>query len=263
MSRLAVCYRIAMLATSCLVLALAVGAAQPSDADPGRTVAVYDGLASLWVPDGWKEIPPAVLDYFSIRTAEVTGGRVAETYQYGFRPGDPDLELSLPQVLVQIREDGRIPYGRFLHLPVPESVSVAAGSPLADHQGSLIRDVHLTGLSFDPDRYCLRVDSVLDLAIEGPTVVLSASFLTERGVFTLHFYDLEDRLQESAPLFDRMIGSVRFDDPIAYRSRLLDRWSSRNAAVLLFAVAALLVLLGIGAGYRLRLRQRAAARSLQ
>ena len=34
--------------------------------------------------------------------------RTAETYQHGFRPGDPDAEFALPQLLIQIREDGRL-----------------------------------------------------------------------------------------------------------------------------------------------------------
>jgi hypothetical protein len=237
-----------------IALALAVVSATLAWADQGRTVTVYDGLATLWVPEGWHQIPPTVLDYFSIRTAEVTGGRVAETYQHGFRPGDPELELSLPQVLIQIREDGRLSYGQLMHLPTPEQVSDPAGGPLADHSGSLLRDVELTALSFDRERYCLRVDSVLDLAIEGRTIVRSASFLTERGVFTLHFYDLEESGQLSAALFERMVSSVGFDDQLAYRPRLADRWSSRITAALLFAAAAILVGAAVAARRRARPR---------
>lgn len=241
-----------MLAARRFVLALAVVTAALAGAGQGRTVTVYDGLATLWVPEDWQQIPPNVLDYFSIRTAEVTGGRIAETYQYGFRPGDPELELSLPQVLIQIREDGRLSYGQLMHLPTPDEVSEPAGGPLADHRGSLVRDVELTALSFDPERFCLRVDSVLDLAIEGRTMVRSASFLTERGVFTIHCYDLEDRAELSAALFERMIASVRFDDRLAYRPRLADRWSSRMTAVILFTAAVVLVGAGLAARRRLR-----------
>lgn len=241
-----------MLVLRRLLLALAVAGAAFAATEAGRKATVYDGLVTLWVPDGWHDIPPKMLDFFSIRTAEATGGRVAESYQYGFRPGDPDLELSLPQVLIQVREDGRLSSGRFRHLPTPAEASESARGSLADLRGSLVRDARLTALSFDPDRFCLRVDSVLDLAIEGPIVVRSASFLTERGVFTLHCYELEDRAELTTPVFEKMIASVRFEDSLAYRPRLFDRWSSRHTALLLFAAAALLVGVAVVARRRIR-----------
>ena len=248
--RTPVCYRGRVWRAFRIVLAIAALTGPAAAADGGRTVSLYDGLVSLRVPSDWNEIPQGTLEYFSLRTAEATGGRVAEVYQHGFRPGDPQLSLSLPQLLIQIREDGRVPYGSFLRLPRPEEVAAPAGTALSDPRGSGVRDVRLTSLAFDADSYCLRVDSVLDLPFDGPTLVRSASFLTERGTFTLHFYDLEDRGTESAPLFEAMVASVRIDDRLAYRPRPLDRWSSRAAGVALFAVAALLAAVALGAQRR-------------
>lgn len=233
-----------------IVLAVAAGTCSAPAAEPGRTVRLYDGMVSLSVPADWHEIPAATLEYFSLRTADATGGRIAEVYQHGFRPGDPQASLSLPQLLIQIREDGRLRHGSFRHLPRPEQVAAPAGTVLADPRGSLVRDVRLAGLAFDAHRFCLRVDSLLDLALGGPTLVRSASFLTERGTFTLHFYDLAERAATSGPLFDAIVASVRFDDPLAYRPRLLDRWSSRAAGIALFAIAALL--LGVALAVRRR-----------
>jgi hypothetical protein len=239
-----------------LVFALLITAAAPAavDAttDPDAAVAIYDGLATLRLPEGWREIPPNVLEYFTLRTAEATGGRTAESYQHGFRPGDPDLEFSLPQVLIQIREEGRISYGQFLRLPPPADVAAQPASPLTDHRGSLLRELQLTGVTFDRDRFCLRVDSVMELSIEGRVVVRSASFLTERGLLTLHCYELEERIAATAPVFEQIIDSVRFDDRIAYRPRLTDQWSSRHTAVALFTLAALLAAAAFVARRRLR-----------
>jgi len=237
-----------------LVLALLIAAAAPIAADattdPDPAVAVYDGLVTVQLPEGWQEIPPNVLEYFTLRTAEATGGRTAESYQHGFRPGDPTLEFSLPQVLIQIREEGRISHGHFRRLPSAEEVAARPAGPLTDHRGSLLRDLELTGVTFDRQRYCLRVDSVLDLSIEGRVVVRSASFLTERGLFALHCYELEDRIDATAPVFEQIIASVRFDDRVAYRPRLTDQWSSRHTAVTLFALAALLAAAALAARRR-------------
>lgn len=246
-----------------LLLLCAVAAAICAADEPARRVDIYGGLASLTLPPGWQEVPPTALEYFSIRTAEATGGRIAEVYQHGFRPGDPQAELSLPQVLVQIREDGRIPYGRLLHLPAPEEVVDPAGTALTDHGGSLLREVRLTGLSFDRNRYCLRVDSVLGLAIEGPVLVRSASFLTERGLLTLHCYEAEARAREVLPIFEAIIDSVQIDDSIAYRPRLTDRWSSAHAAAMLFVLAGLFAVVGVAAWLRARRRSAPPGTSLQ
>lgn len=239
-----------------LVLALLITAAAPAaveaTTDPDPAVAIYDGSVTLRLPEGWREIPPNVLEYFTLRTAEATGGRTAESYQYGFRPGDPDLEFSLPQVLIQIREEGRISYGHFQRLPPPADVAAQPASPLTDHRGSLLRELQLTGVTFDRERFCLRVDSVMELSIEGRVVVRSASFLTERGLLTLHCYELEERIAATAPVFEQIIDSVRFDDRIAYRPRLTDLWSSRHTAVALFALAALLAAAALVARRRLR-----------
>jgi hypothetical protein len=230
----------------------AVPTAVVAATDPDHAVAVYEGMATLRLPEGWRPIPPTVLEYFTLRTAEATGGRTAETYQHGFRPGDPDAEFSLPQVLIQIREEGRLAHGHFHRLPSPEDVAARPGSPLADPRGSLLRDLELTDVAFDRRRFCLRVDSVMDLSIEGRVVVRSATFLTERGVFTLHCYELEDRIAATAPVFERIIDSVRFDDRIVYRPRLTDQWSSRHTAVVLFVLAAVLAAVALVARHRLR-----------
>lgn len=241
-ARRPLCYCVAVLRPRWLVLVLVISSTTPAAAlaatDPDHLVAVYDGLASLRLPEGWHEIPSTVLEYFTLSTAEATGGRTAETYQHGFRPGDPDAEFALPQLLIQIREDGRLPSGHFRRLPLPEEVASQPGSPLADHRGSLVRDLQLTGVTYDPRRHCLRVDSVMELSIEGRVAVRSATFLTQRGLLTLHFYELEDRLAAAAPVFEEILDSVRFDARIAYRPRFADQWSSRHTAVVLFVLAA-------------------------
>ena len=232
------CYRVTVIRPHWLLLALVVSSTAAATTAPDPAVTVYDGLVSLRLPEGWHEIPPTVLEYFTLSTAEATGGRTAETYQHGFRPGDPDAEFALPQLLIQIREDGRLASGHFRRLPSPEEVASQPGSPLADHRGSLVRDLQLTGVTYDPRRHCLRVDSVMELSIEGRVAVRSASFLTERGLLTLHFYELEDRLAATAPVFEEILDSVRFDARIAYRPRFADQWSSRHTAVVLFVLAA-------------------------
>ena len=108
-----------------------------------------------------------------------------------------------------------------------------------------------------------RVDSVLDLAIEGPVLVRSASFLTERGLLTLHCYEAEDRAPEMLPVFEAIIDSVHIAESIAYRPRLGDRWSSTHTAVTLFVLAGIFAAFGLAGRRRNRPRSTAPGASLQ
>ena len=206
--------------------------------EPWRMVTVYDGLATLEVPAEWSEISPDLLDFFSIRAAETSGGRSAETYQFGFRPASTDVGFDLPQVLIQVREGGRIPYGQFARLPSLSDVEASTGGFSGEDHGPFVRGVHLDRLAFDADRKVLLMDSTLDLSIEGLTGVRTASFLTERGLFIVHCYDRLTAMESSADVFDRIIQSVTFSDDLRYRPRWSDHWSSRYGAAVLFALAA-------------------------
>ena len=118
-------------------------------------VPVYHGLASIEIPSSWFEVPEEVLEFYSLRSAESSGGRMAEFYQVGFRPGSPELDFALPQVLIQIRESGRLKYGQFLHLPTVEFLQDASGERIANRRGPLIKRLQLDEVAFDKNTFAL------------------------------------------------------------------------------------------------------------
>jgi hypothetical protein len=242
------CYRCTIMPTAEVLVLATVITLQTQAVEPMRRVDVYGGLASVEIPMSWQEIPAEALEYFSLRTAESSHGRSAEVYQHGFRPVSAELSFTLPQVLIQIRESGRLRYGRFLHLPELVEMQQNSSAMLLDRQGPLVEDYQLERLSFDRESLSLRLDSTINLAIEGPTAVRSATYLTERGTFTVHCYATESQFELLASQFDRILGTVRFDPAIAYQARLADRWTPRHTglvvfmAVVLAAAAALLIL---------------------
>jgi len=229
-------------------IAVVLATTSPTSAELSRRVLVYGGRASLEVPTTWWEIPEAVLEFHSLRTAEFSGGRSAEIYQHGFRPGDPHLEFALPQVLIQVRESGRLEYGEFLRLPPLEVLRSEGGERLFERAGPLLAGVELENVIFDRKTYSLRVSSILDLKLEGKAKVESASFLTERGLFTVHCYAHFSNAEAMAPVFTAIIDSVLFDEDVAYKARLSDRWPPTPASIMYGAAAlaaAILLLLAI------------------
>ncbi len=226
-----------MLTTALLAIVLAAAPTAPQQRL--RSVTVYDGHVTLEVPAAWNEIPLEVLEFYSLRAAESSGGRMTEIYQHGFRPDDPEIDFALPQVLIQIRESGRLNYRQFLHLPSAEQLREAGEHSLAEHVGPMVRGMELGDAVFDRETFSLRLSNTLDLSFEGETAVRSVAFLTERGLFTMHFYAHASKIEGIEPLFEQIIDSVRFDEELAYRPRLSDLWPPRPPTILL-AVALLI-----------------------
>jgi hypothetical protein len=210
-----------------------------------RSVTIYDGHVVLDVPAQWNEIPREVLDFYALRAAESSGGRMTESYQFGFRPGDPEIDFVLPQFLIQVRESGRLNYRQFLHLPTAEVLQKAGERSLAEHVGPLVRGLALGETDFDRDSFALYMANTLDLRIEGETAVETVAFLTERGLFTIHFYAHASESAAMDPIFEHVTRSVRFDDELAYRPRLADRWPPRPIAFFLLAAVIAVVVMTV------------------
>lgn len=211
-----------------------------------RPVDVYDGLVTLEIPEDWNEIPPDVLEFYSLQSAEDSGGLTVEIYQYGFRPGNPEADFAPPQILIQIKENGRLGLRQFLHLPSIDTLRNQGTVRLEGHMGPLMDDLLLNDVFFDRETYSLHVSNTLDLKIEGKAIVRSVSFLTERGLFTVHCYALISQNVTMKPVFDRILDSVRLDDSIRYRPTLADRLPPRPALIsygiaLTLAVVAIVV----------------------
>jgi hypothetical protein len=218
--------------TAVLMLAFALAASAAMTADvPMRRVVTYGGLATFEIPERWNEIPPDVLEFYTLQSAEISGGLTVELYQHGYRPGNPEADFSPPQILVQIKETGRVGYRRFLKLPPIQAIRDQEESRLDDRMGPMMEDLRIDTLRFDPDTFSIRVTNTLDLKFEGKTMVYSASFLTERGFFTLHCYATIAQHVEMRPIFDHVLSSVRLDDSIRYRPRFSDRLPPRPALV--------------------------------
>jgi len=209
--------------------ALTFAATSSGASDATRTEAIYHGHVTLEIPVDWHEIPEDLLELHSLKTAEMTGGRIAELYQHGYRPGEPELDFAPPQILIQIRESGRLSYRPFLHLPPPEEMQGIRGTP--------IDNLELDNAFFDRDRYLLRLTNTLGTERQYMISVLSASFLTQRGLLTLHCYTYATQATVVAPIFDRVVDSVRIDDELRYRPRLGDRWPPRPSTLAFTAAA--------------------------
>jgi hypothetical protein len=223
-----------------LIAAAPVALAIADDPSP-VTVTFYGGGCSMTLPAGWDEIPPDNLEELSMWVADATSGRSVEIYQYGYHPPDFETDPWLPHLLVQIRESGRLPYGRFLHLPPVDEIQSTADAAYPRGLPPLIMGVAVERISFDRQHLCLRLEHSLDLRFKGPVRVLTAAFLTERGLLALHYVDRERRADDARLTFDGIVDSVSVNPDLAYRPRLGDRWPGLPYFIAAGIVALILV----------------------
>ena len=233
-----------MLTTILLTLVLIAPAISPDQ--EVREVSVYDGHVTFEIPADWAKILPEVLESHSMRLAEASRGRLTEIYQFGFRSSDPDNDFFLPECLIQFRESGRLSYRRFLRLPNAEQMLETGREPIDERAGPAVREMELSDAVFDHDSFSLTLRNTLVLSNEGRTSVKSVAFLTERGLFTMHFYSRVKATEAMDEISTRIVDSVRFDDELRYQPRLLDRWPPQPATILvlvgsLIAITALAI----------------------
>jgi hypothetical protein len=200
-------------------------AASAADSDRAvRETTIYDGLVSFELPADWQEISPTDLEELTMWAADATAGRSVEVYQFGYVPPQFETDPWLPHILVQIRESGRIPYGRFLHLQPLEENQRSSKRELPPGLPPLVMGIAVEDVGFDPSTFTIRLDHALDLRFKGPVRVQTAAFLTERGLIAFHYIDRRARIEQGRVLFDALVDSVAIDPALAYRPRLLDRW---------------------------------------
>lgn len=206
------------------VTAVLLIAALPGFTNPVvRQVSIYDGLVAMEIPDDWQEIDPYHLDELTMWSAETTAGRSVEVYQHGFRPQDPSADPSLPYLLVQIRESGRLRYGRFLHIQPLDELQDEAHRSFPNGIPPLVMGVAVDHVSFDPTTFRLRLEHSLNLRFMGRVTVLTAALMTERGLVSFHFVDRERRINDGRVLFNGIVDSVRLSPEIAYQPKMSDR----------------------------------------
>jgi hypothetical protein len=214
-------WRLVPFIVTAALMTAAVPAAQESSVE---SKVIYGGLVSFELPVDWQAIAPTDLEELSMRAADATSGRSVEVYQHGYVPPEFETDPWLPHVLVQIRESGRIPYGEFLHLRPIEEIRDASMARFPEGLRPLVMGITVDRVSFDPSTFCVRIEYALELRFKGSVRVLTAAFLTERGMVAIHHIDRKIRIDESRERFDAIVESVSIDPSLAYKPRLLDRW---------------------------------------
>jgi len=223
------------------MVVLAAAARTVSAETAFRPVTIYDGLLSVEIPGDWQEIDPLQLEELSMWAADTTGGRIVEIYQYGFCPRVYEDAPLLPYILVQIRESGRLRYGAFVDLPPLSEFQNDTRTTFPQGVPPLVVGIAVDRVAFDRSNFSIRLEHSLDLRIRGRITILTAAFLTERGLITLYYADRERRIDRGRELFDHIVASVVLAPEIAYRPRLSDRWPGLPFFTAAAAIAAVLI----------------------
>lgn len=171
-----------------------------------------DDEFTITLPDGWVQIPGAVLQGFSAKMAERSPDAPRQVYDYGYQMGDDGRWLTYPYVLVQVRPEGRIPSGELARYPKMSAQAEA---------------IDLSGGSFGESTYDkehqILWSTLTTQTLEGEIVkALIAVKLTELGYIRLTGCATEASFDEYKKVFTDAFSTLGMDESIAYRPQFAD-----------------------------------------
>ena len=175
---------------------------------------------SIALPDGWVEIPGEVLDAYEREIASLAPAAPRQSYDYGFQEDGAPRWLHYPYILVQIKNEGRIPEGELEKL---ESVS---GQGEIDRRkedlSPVISRMEAGRMVYDKQAGVVWLRIEADVVDVGPVSGLSGIVPTEKGVVQVNGYALKDDFSRYEEVFESAIASLTPSPELAYRSRWSD-----------------------------------------
>lgn len=238
--------RPALLVLPALLACLTTPLLRTGAAEPTR-LPLAGAEASISLPADWAAIDPQWLIALADQLARQSDGEAAEAYQYGFRPGRRrGAPFGPPLVLVQIRENGRLPWREAVELGesrLPPRVKVQA-----DGSHPTLPALEPRTLELDMRLRAIRSESLLRRPLGPPIEIRSVVYLTRRGTIGLYGFLESPPKPASLAAVVAILDSVELDPAVVYRPRLgerlgvaLRRSSTWYLAAALMLVATLLV----------------------
>lgn len=193
----------------------------------GMTYHSKDYNYSFVISPGWEEIPKQILDDTSERIAGVTGTKKIN-YETGFQiVGKNNLEP--PYILIPIlpQYGGALPpdtleqiYKSYTSKDFSATIEEKMQS-FSDYLGSLALD-----LPYIDEEKKMIVMSMKGNYSGKNMRTLIAQFVGKRTIVQINFVVLESDYHKYTPVFDSLISSFRFDEPIIpkeYKKSIVDK----------------------------------------
>jgi hypothetical protein len=172
------------------------------------------------VPDGWVEVPPAILRSLHEELKRQAPLAQVPKYDYAFQAADGPPWLHYPYVLVKVTPSGRPTEHDLETLP---SLDLDAKHKQRDGWSHLMTDSSIGKMRYDKARNVVWLSTKSTIANIGPVTGISGIIPTEQGFVELHAYDLDSHFALELPTFEEIITGARVAPHLQYKPRWTDK----------------------------------------
>ncbi len=175
-----------------------------------------DGF-TMYLPDGWVEIPNEVLKQHSEKVSELVPQIGKQVYDYGFQSAPADNWMNHPYILIQVKRTGRIPEEELKKYKQVHEVSSEHIGDVEDMVSGILSNTQLGETLYDAENRILWMNISFDLQQIGRVNAQIAVKLTEFGVIQVTGYATEDTFSTYQPLFQKIARQINLDNSIKYK----------------------------------------------
>lgn len=175
---------------------------------------------TLDVPEGWVEVPSAVLQSFYDELKRQSPLGEVPKYNYAFQSAAGPPWLSYPYVLVKVTPGGRPSEHDLETLPTIDLNTKV--HERGEAWSNLLKDTSLGQMRYDKTANVVWLSSKTDVNGIGPVTGLSGMIPTEQGFVELHGYAKAPDFPQYLSTFQKVIQSARVAPPLAYQPHWTD-----------------------------------------
>jgi hypothetical protein len=175
---------------------------------------------SISLPVEWVEIPRDSIDLYEKELAQLAPNAKVEHYDYGFQLNSAKDWFECPYVLIQVKNNGRIPESQLEKLE-----GFSAQKTVDDQKEKLsviMSDLQVGKMIYDSQNKMIWIRIESNVRDFGPVSGISGMVLTERGFILAHAYSAKNDFPNYESIFRSIATSVTPDPELAYRPKWSD-----------------------------------------
>lgn len=176
----------------------------------------------LNLPADWIAIPKQALNQFSAHLKKVAPDAARPQYDFGFQLRASQNWFEYPYILVQVKNNGRLPESELKNLKKIESGLNQGASEAENRMSALLTQAQIGETFYDERSQRLWATMSINVADVGMVKSLLVFFLTERGMIAFGGYAKEADFAYHSNVFESIINSVSLADNLRYQPRWTD-----------------------------------------
>jgi len=175
---------------------------------------------SIYLPDGWVEIPRDVIDAYEKEIARLAPNAPAQHYDYVFQLDSSENWFEYPYILIKVENTGRIPENqlkKFEEYPIQESID-----KYKKGLSSIMSDIQPGKMVYDKQTKMIWMRIESSIANIGPISGISGIVPTEKGFIQVIGYSLRENYPNYEVVFQSVALSVSPEPLLAYKPKWSD-----------------------------------------